>query len=274
MKINSITSICSCKRQDSSCQIQFGKVFDVRKLEHLYCPVCASTMFTKEQSREFCSDLTDVTGEDLVRTIEKYENMNLDDEIAKDLPVFNSRQQEILDRIKIAALENDDLYLDELTNILGSEVAQKYSTLSTSKITQSYTPTYHNSLPTLSDEDYADVFFLNCRNRKFNSYEIAQNFIKEKYPTIEHLIPVSRKGKNEDRNYMYDCSECNRNRGSMPFYLWIKQIPNFEENLQIQMNQINRAIQESKLDSKYHYYPKRLSKTIKYLSKGKINLVV
>ena len=73
---------------------------------------------------------------------------------------------------------------------------------------------------------------------------------------------------------MCDCSECNRNRGSMPFYLWANQIPNFEENLQIQIDQINRAIQESKLDSRYSYNPKRLSKTIKYLSKGKINLVV
>ena len=258
----------------SKCPISFEKVFDVRKIEHLYCPVCASTMFTKNQCCDFCRDLADATGEELVKAIGKYENINNDDEFSKDLPVFNTRQQKILDKIKITALKNEDLYLDDIVEILGREVAQKYATSSTKKILSSYTSVYKDSRPILSDEDYADVFFLNCMNRHYSSYEIAQEFIRHKYPTIEHLVPASKNGIDADINYICDCAECNINRGSMPFDLWASQIPNFDENLQLQINQINRALSESALDSKYKYYPHRVRKTLYSLSNGAINLVV
>lgn len=271
MRINPVKILNYCCTKNI---IQFGKVFDVRKLENLYCPVCGSTMFNKEQGARFCHDMSCSTGKRLVKAIEKYENMNKDDALSKDLPVFNTRHQEILNRVKVAALENEDLYLDEITYIFGKEVANKYSTPSPRDILSSYTTPCKNSRPILSDEDYADIFFLNCRNRGYSSYEIAHEIIKNKYPTIEHIVPVCKKGKNADSNYLCDCNECNSNRGSMSFYKWIHYIPSIGDNLQIQMNQINQALNNSILDSNYKYYPKKLAKTVKTQSKGEINLIV
>ena len=274
MKISPIQITNYKKNSSPSAQIQFEKYFDVRKIENLFCPACASTMFTEEQSSEFCSDLCDARGEELIYAIEKYETMNENDEFTRDLPVFNSRQQEILDRIKLSARKNKNLYLDEIASFLGQDVAKKYGTASTSTILSEYTVPFRNSRPILNDEDYADVFFLNCYNKEYSSYKVAHEFIKNKFPTIEHLVPVSNRGKNEDRNYLCDCSECNRNRGSMPFHMWMNQIPNFEENLQIQIDQINQALKDSRLDAQYKYYPKRVARTIRHVSQGKIDLVV
>ncbi len=252
--------------------LNFGKVFDVRKIKNLHCPICGSMMFNHEQSSQFCKEMSKATGNELIEVIEKYENLNSSDN--SNLPVFNSKQQEILNRIKSAAKDNEEMDLEDIVYYLGEEVAYKYSSFSTREILSNYRTSYYDSKPILNDEDYAEVFFLNCRNKGFSSYEVARDFIKNKYPTIEHIVPASKSGKNDKSNYLCDCNECNGLRGSMPFDDWIKNIPNFENNLQIQINEINKALSSSTLDKSYSTYPKALVETINELSQRKINIIV
>ncbi len=251
--------------------LNFGKVFDVRKIENLYCPACGSMMFSHEQSRQFCRDLSQTSGDELIKSIEKYEELNAPD---TNLKVFNSKQQEILNRIKTVAKDHQDYDLSDIVSYLAQEISQERFSYSTKEILSKYSIPHYDAKPTLDDEDYADVFFLNCRNKGYSSCEIAKKFIKNKYPTIEHIVPVSDSGINNKSNYLCDCNECNSNRGSTPFLLWVKNIPDFEDNLQIQINQINKALKTSLLDESYSNYPKTLSKTVHDLSDGKINIIV
>ncbi len=265
MKINSI-------KAHPTSHLNFGKVFDVRKIENLCCPACGSVMFSHEQAREFCRDLSKSTGDELIKSIEKYENLNSKDN-AK-LNTFNSKQQEILNRIKEVAKNNQDFDLRDIVSYIGNRIAQEHSFYSTKESLSKYSLSYHDTEPISDEKDYADAFFLNCKNKGYSSFEIAKKFIKNKYPTIEHIIPVCNSGADEQSNYLCDCNECNNKRGSMPFYEWAKNIPNFEDNLQIQINQINKALKNSLLDESYSNYPKTISKTVQDLSNGKINIIV
>ena len=118
-------------------------------------------------------------------------------------------------------------------------------------------------------------------SKNYSSQEIAKRFVSNTIPTTEHIIPQST-GRdngynilfiNSSSNYMCDCSECNTSRGTTPFSEWMENIPDFSQNLQEYVNEVQQALDKGLLDEKYYDYISEFIKKIYKLSNGQIVLI-
>lgn len=56
-------------------------------------------------------------------------------------------------------------------------------------------------------------------------------FVKESNRSVEHILPKSKGGKNNIKNYAMSNKKINSERGNMPMQSWIKLHPNFLKNM-------------------------------------------
>ena len=148
-------------------------------------------------------------------------------------------------------------FIYALSNVTADEKAQKEINKIISKL-----PNSKNEI---------NSFFVKYSQGR-SAKEIASKFVYESRSSAEHLVPQAKKGKNNTANYICDCADCNSNRGDMDFNVWMKEIPNFEENLQEYLEEVRAALDENRLDCKYETYIEDVIATIKNLSNGEIKL--
>lgn len=111
-------------------------------------------------------------------------------------------------------------------------------------------------------------------SKSLKSADIALKLVQQSIPTAEHLVPKSKDGANSLKNYICDCSECNSSRSNLEFDIWMETIPNFKENLQQYLQDIQNAIDSGKISRKNNSYIVNIIDTISKLSNSKIILDV
>lgn len=126
-----------------------------------------------------------------------------------------------------------------------------------------------SKLPNSKNE--INSFFVKYSRDK-SAKEIASKFVYESRSSAEHLVPQAKNGKDNTANYICDCADCNSNRGNIDFHIWMKDIPDFEKNLQEYLEEVRNALDDNRLDYKYETYIEDIIATIKELSKGEIKL--
>lgn len=95
--------------------------FQIKNLPNLYCPACGLVMLTDKQIGIFIKDVGNKKGEELKRTLEKYE----DDSVITGQPsrdrtgfgIYRPYKKEVVDLYKKLALENPNLDLLGLTKL-------------------------------------------------------------------------------------------------------------------------------------------------------------
>ena len=125
------------------------------------------------------------------------------------------------------------------------------------------------NLPT-SERDINSWFVKYSNSLK--SADIAKKLVQQSIPTAEHLVPKSKDGANSLKNYICDCSECNSSRSNLEFDIWMKTIPNFKENLQQYLQDVQNAIDTGKISRKNNIYIENIIETISRLSNEEIVL--
>ena len=128
-----------------------------------------------------------------------------------------------------------------------------------------------SKMPT--SENDIDSFFVKY-SHKTKPQEVAKALVKQTIPTAEHLIPKSKNGGNRLSNYICDCADCNSRRGNMDFYDWLKELPGFEERLQLYIEDVQEAIDAKKLSPEYDTYIELIVETIAALSEGELILEI
>ncbi|MBR1617250.1 hypothetical protein IJ670_03780, partial [bacterium] len=122
-----------------------------------------------------------------------------------------------------------------------------------------------------TSDNNIDLFFVKYRHSK-KPKEIALKLVAESSPTAEHLITQSENGSSSDRNFICDCGSCNSKRGNVPFSDWYRNIPNFQENLQFYLEQVQDAVNSGLIPQTYSNYVTNIILKISKLSKGAILL--
>lgn len=121
-------------------------------------------------------------------------------------------------------------------------------------------------------DDNIDSFFVKYASDEFDEEIIIGNLVANTIPTTEHLVPRSKNGKNNLANYICDCASCNSSRRNKDFKTWMKEIPDFEKNLQEYINIVGQSMANDDLSEIYTRYIPSVIKTISRLSNGEINL--
>ena len=90
-------------------QISFGYAFELKKVKNLPCPCCGQIMLTVDESNEFAANITDATGDKLIKHLCKYKNRFLD------------KEKNVTTKIIIAAQKHPDLKINELLQSIVQE---------------------------------------------------------------------------------------------------------------------------------------------------------
>lgn len=126
-----------------------------------------------------------------------------------------------------------------------------------------------------NSQNDVNSFFVKHAKKANNAKDIAIKLIDDSLATVEHIVPVNAKGKNELSNYICDCKHCNNSRRSTPFDVWMKELPEgFEGRLQEYLQVVQDNIDKGKLDAKYDNYIRDIIETIEKVSNGKIRLAL
>jgi len=122
-----------------------------------------------------------------------------------------------------------------------------------------------NTLPTSSND--VDAFFVKYFDR--TSTEIGQRLVIPSRGTFEHIKADSAGGSMEARNGLYECDECNFDRGNMPFNEFVMLRPEMPKNTQKSMDVIIEMINNGEIKGNTSY-PVDVARTLKNQSKGLI----
>lgn len=93
-----------------------------------------------------------------------------------------------------------------------------------------------SKMPT--SENDINSFFVKYAKAATNAKDIASKFVNQSIPTAEHIIPKAAGGKDRLSNYICDCGDCNSRRGHVDFYNWLQTLPEFEDRLQLYVNDV------------------------------------
>ncbi len=93
--------------------------FKIKTIENLHCPVCGYIMLNPEQQEMFVQDVYDKKGEDLAKTLEKYEDESIftHKQTPRKKSIFNPQRQQVVNIIKNLALKHPDLDLAQLVQL-------------------------------------------------------------------------------------------------------------------------------------------------------------
>ncbi len=124
-----------------------------------------------------------------------------------------------------------------------------------------------------SSKTKEDAFFVKYSSEGTTNQDIAWSLISQSIVTAEHLIPKSNSGPNSTENYICDCNDCNSKRSNTPFYVWMKnKEAKFQKGLQQYLYDVQNALKNKIISSKYKDYISDIIDTIAKLSNGEIIL--
>lgn len=63
-----------------------------------------------------------------------------------------------------------------------------------------------------------------------------KSFSAKLKPTVEHILPRSKGGANNIKNYLAVCADCNNKRGNKNFKEWLKSKPSLIENIKFYLS--------------------------------------
>ena len=131
-----------------------------------------------------------------------------------------------------------------------------------------------SKMPT--SENDINSFFVKYSKAAKTPREIASKFVNQSKPTAEHIIPKALGGKDRLSNYICDCEDCNSKRGHMNFYDWLQDLPEFEERLQLYVDDVREAIDADffKDSPEYDTYIEKIIETLAEVSEGEVILEV
>ena len=131
-----------------------------------------------------------------------------------------------------------------------------------------------SKMPT--SENNINSFFVKYAKAAKSAKDIASKFVNQSKPTAEHIIPKALGGKDRLSNYICDCEDCNSKRGHMEFYDWLQTLPEFEERLQLYINDVRAAIDADyfKDSPEYDTYIEKIIETLAEVSEGEVILEV
>lgn len=236
---------------------QQQQVVDIYKQLALENPNLSLRELTQKEAKKRIKNLIDVQM-DVVDELENYvRQSNIGKKDKKRIGLILDEQKK-----RIYGTSNDHFsrkqFIDSLSNVTWSKRAQQDIIEIASK------------LPTSETE--INSFFIKYA-RAESSVVIASRLVSQTIPTAEHLVPRSLNGINGAKNYLCDCADCNRRRDITSFYKWQQEIPNFKNNLQLHLEEIQEAIDKGILSKeKYSKYIKDIILTIRSLSKNEIVL--
>ena len=107
----------------------------------------------------------------------------------------------------------------------------------------------------------------------FSDYILSYLFTPS-VASSEHIIAVSKGGKDKLSNVQVFCKRCNRSRGNLSYVEFTKYHPEMIKNEQRQNNQIAKYILNNDVTEEATYYPIEVAKTLSEATNGKINLDV
>lgn len=108
-----------------------------------------------------------------------------------------------------------------------------------------------------------------------NPDELLKMLIKPLKASKEHIIPVSKEGKDSIWNYLSECIRCNSERKNIPYIEWIKIHPEMIENSQKYIDIIiHKIIKYEQYSGDFHYtdYPAKIKQLLQTETNNKIIL--
>ncbi len=104
-----------------------------------------------------------------------------------------------------------------------------------------------------------------------NDANIIENLLSYLQVSFEHVIPKSRQGSKDKGNGICLHMICNKNRGVLPYTLINRIYPDFQSNLQKQINTVISYIKGGRLLT-YEEYPQQIKKTMLYATHQNIRI--
>ncbi|MDD3593880.1 MAG: hypothetical protein PHX18_04550 [Candidatus Gastranaerophilales bacterium] len=123
------------------------------------------------------------------------------------------------------------------------------------------------TIPTSAEDVNAFIVKYSRRSPK----EIAYRLLSRNAATAEHIKAFTRNGLNDKSNYLLECNKCNEARGSIRFKDWVKQTPQFINNVQKFIEEAIAVIKSGKMNG-YEKYPLEVKETLKRESGGIIDI--
>ena len=209
--------------------------------------------------KTFQKEQYNIQAEMVFNQLAKYTKL-LPDDMQNQFAQLNDKAQKIAriadssDERKLMLLDN--LYKDFLENIPDKKTAEKIK----KKISE--IPLRQNT----ADRNIAKKL------RKKNDISIVSFFVNKITSTFEHIIPDSQNGTRRMYNGIFMCSQCNFDRGDLPYKIFAKYIPDFAGNIQKQMNKIMVFIQNKRLPGCYQTYPLKVKKTLDRVTDSQIKI--
>ena len=122
-----------------------------------------------------------------------------------------------------------------------------------------------------------DAFIIRKTNTRSAS-EFYHDLFEKAISSTEHLLPQAKGGQDKMSNFLAVCRQCNSSRGSIPFFRYIDLYPNAVKNTTEQITILDKMlpklISDKKIDESYEFYPQIVSKSLKRMSQGKIDIKV
>ena len=104
-----------------------------------------------------------------------------------------------------------------------------------------------------------------------NDADIIENLLSDLQVSFEHVIQKSRQGSKDKGNGICLHRKCNRSRGTLPYTLIDRIYPDFQSNLQKQINTVMSYIKGGRLLT-YEDYPQQIKKTMLYATHQRIRI--
>lgn len=109
----------------------------------------------------------------------------------------------------------------------------------------------------------SDTFFVRAKLHNFNDINVVNAFFTKALGTYEHIIPVSKEGKNSIYNGIVLCRSCNENRASKSYENYIHLHPEMKENIKKQMKHVTNALESGELEPLFEFYPVMMDSFLK-----------
>lgn len=101
---------------------------------------------------------------------------------------------------------------------------------------------------------------------------VLQDIFKASVATKDHFVAKKNSGADDEKNYVVLCRNCNASKSSSGVHNWLNRNPQFQENMQKQVNFITEKIKSGELDKSKINYIKDLQSNIYSLTDGKIEI--
>ena len=122
-----------------------------------------------------------------------------------------------------------------------------------------------------NSQNDVDSFIVKYAER--GNREIGQRLLSPSLPTLDHIKPASKSGKDDFSNLIVLCSKCNNERDSIPYQKWFLIKPEMKKNIQKYMDKVIMEIKNKHLPD-FEFYPASIKRTLEKETKGKYTIKI